>query len=62
LGAWVQCQVGKLQKGEDGTLVERLLTVVQTRRLQGQSVLRYRYEALAAHRSGLHSPSLLAAN
>jgi transposase len=42
--------------------VERLLTVVQTRRLQGRSVLRYLYEALVAHRSGLPSPSLLAAD
>jgi transposase len=42
--------------------VERLLTVVQTRRLQGRSVLRYLYEALVAHRSGLPSPSLLAAS
>lgn len=41
--------------------VERLLTVVQTRRLQGRSVLRYLYEALAAHRGGRPSPSLLAA-
>lgn len=41
--------------------VERLLTVVQTRRLQKRSVLRYLYEALVAHRSGLPSPSLLAA-
>ena len=41
--------------------VERLLTVVQTRRLQGRSVLRYLYEALVAHRSGLPSPSLLSA-
>jgi hypothetical protein len=40
--------------------VERLLTVVQTRRLQGRSVLGYLYEALVAHRSGLPSPSLLA--
>jgi transposase len=39
--------------------VERLLTVVQTRRLQGRSVLRYLYEALVAHRTGLPSPSLL---
>ena len=42
--------------------VERLLTVVQTRRLQGRSVLRYLYEALVAHRDGLPSPSLLAAD
>jgi transposase len=41
--------------------VERLLTVVQTRRLQGRSVLRYLYEALVAHRDGLPAPSLLSA-
>lgn len=41
--------------------VERLLTVVQTRRLQGRSVLRYLYEALVAHRNGLPTPSLLSA-
>jgi transposase len=40
--------------------VERLLTVVQTRRLQGQSVLRYLYDALVAHRNSLPTPSLLA--
>ena len=39
-------------------LVERLLTVVQTRRLQGRSVLRYLHEALVAHRKGLPAPSL----
>ena len=41
--------------------VERMLTVVQTRRLQGRSVLSYLYEALVAHRNGLPAPSLLAA-
>jgi transposase len=41
--------------------VERLLTVVQTRRLQGRSVLGYLYEALVAHRQNLPAPSLLAA-
>jgi len=41
--------------------VQRLLTVVQTRRLQGRSVLRYLHEVLVAHRNGLPSPSLLAA-
>jgi transposase len=40
--------------------VERMLTVVQTRRLQGRSVLGYLYEALVAHRKGLPAPSLLA--
>jgi transposase len=39
--------------------VERLLTVVQTRRLQSQSVLSYLHEALVAHRQGLPAPSLL---
>jgi transposase len=41
--------------------VERLLTVVQTRRLQGQSVLAYLHAALVAHRNGLPAPSLLSA-
>jgi len=41
--------------------VERMLTVVQTRRLQGRSVLGYLYKALVAHRQGLPAPSLLAA-
>jgi transposase len=40
--------------------VERMLTVVQTRRLQGRSVLGYMYEALVAHRKHLPAPSLLA--
>jgi transposase len=39
--------------------VERMLTVVQTRRLQGRSPLRYLYKALVAHRKGLPAPSLL---
>jgi transposase len=39
--------------------VERMLTVVQTRRLQGKSVLRYLHEALLAHRQGLPAPSLV---
>jgi transposase len=39
--------------------VERLLTVVQTRRLQGKSALDYLYAALVAHRNGLPAPSLL---
>lgn len=41
--------------------VERMLTVVQTCRLQGRSVLHYLYEALVAHRQGLPVPSLLSA-
>ena len=39
--------------------VERLLTVVQTRRLQGRPVLDYLYEALVAHRAGLPAPKLV---
>lgn len=39
--------------------VERILTAVQTLRLQGRPVLRYLHEALAAHRNGLQAPSLL---
>src|SRR5262249_17903709 len=39
--------------------VERLLTVVQTRRLQGRHVLDYLYEALVAHRAGLPAPKLI---
>lgn len=39
--------------------VERILTVVQTRRLQGQNVLEYLHSALAAHRAGQPCPKLL---
>ncbi len=41
--------------------VERILTVVQTLRLQGRPVLTYLYEALCAHREGLPAPKLLSA-
>ena len=39
--------------------VERILTVVQTRRLQGRNVLEYLEQALRAHREGNPSPHLL---
>jgi transposase len=39
--------------------VERILTVVQTRRLQQQNVLEYLHDALLAHRNGRPSPQLL---
>ena len=39
--------------------VERILTVVQTRRLQGHNVLEYLHDALRAHRNGQPSPQLL---
>lgn len=41
--------------------VERILTVVQTLRLQSRPVLTYLYEALCAHRKGLPTPKLLSA-
>jgi transposase len=41
--------------------VERLLTVVQTSRLQRRRVLDYLEEAIAAHRAGLPTPQLLTA-
>jgi hypothetical protein len=40
---------------------ERMLTVVQTRRLRGRSVPGYLYDALVAQRRGRPAPSLLAA-
>jgi transposase len=39
--------------------VERILTVVQTRRLQGKNVLDYLHDALVAHRQGTPCPKLL---
>jgi transposase len=39
--------------------VERILTVVQTCRLQGRNVLKYLHSAIQAHRSGLSCPCLL---
>lgn len=41
--------------------VERILTVVQTLRLQSRPVLTYLYDALCAHREGLPAPKLLSA-
>lgn len=39
--------------------VERILTVVQTRRLQGKSVLEYLHDAVVASRTGLPCPQLV---
>jgi transposase len=39
--------------------VERILTVVQTRRLQGKNVLEYLHDAVLAHRAGQPCPKLL---
>ena len=41
--------------------VERLLTVVQTLRLQKRPVLEFLYQSLVAHRAGLSAPKLLPA-
>jgi len=43
-------------------LVERILPVVQTRRLQGRPVLTYLDEALSVHRQGVSAPKLLPAD
>jgi hypothetical protein len=40
-------------------LVERMLTVVQSLRLQKRSVLAFLHEALCAHRSGTKMPQLV---
>lgn len=52
---------GSFGSGSEGgcRFVERILTVVQTLRLQGRPVLTYLYEALCAHRNGLSAPKLL---
>ena len=39
--------------------VERMLTVVQTLRLQNRPVLDYLHRAIVAHRAGLPAPQLL---
>jgi transposase len=39
--------------------VERILTVVQTRRLRGESVLEYLHDAVVAHRTDLPCPKLI---
>jgi transposase len=41
--------------------VERILTAVQTLRLQERSVLQFLHETIAAHRSGLEGPKLVLA-
>jgi transposase len=41
--------------------VERILTVVQTRKLQGRNVLDYLHDALRSHRTGKTCPKLLSA-
>ena len=55
---WRKKSVGS-QSEAGCRFVERLLTVVQTRRLQGRPVLDYLYEALVAHRAGRPAPKLI---
>ncbi len=45
--------------GNGCRFVERILTVVQTRRLQAKNVLDYLHEPVLAHRTGQPCPSLL---
>jgi len=47
------------QSEEGCRFVERILTVVQTRRLRGESVLEYLHDALVASRTGLRCPQLV---
>jgi transposase len=47
------------QSAEGCRFVERILTVVQTRRLQGRNVLSFLFDSLRAHRLGLPAPQLL---
>ena len=47
-------------RSEEGCrFVERILTTVQTRRLQGQSVLEFLHDALVASRARLPCPKLV---
>ena len=56
---WRKCAYGS--RSADGCrFVERMLTVVQTLRLQKRPVLHYLVAAVQAHRASLPSPSLLA--
>jgi transposase len=55
---WRKCSFGS-QSAAGSEFVARLLTAVQTLRLQQRSVLPWLVEALSAHRNGLPAPSLL---
>jgi transposase len=55
---WRKCAYGSWSE-EGCRFVERMLTVVQTRRLQKRPVLQYLMAAVQAHREGLPTPSLL---
>lgn len=55
---WRKCAYGSWS-AEGCRFVERMLTVVQTRRLQKRPVLHYLVVAIQAHRASLPTPSLL---
>ena len=55
---WRKCAYGSWSE-EGCRFVERMLTVVQTLRLQQRPVLRYLMASVQAHRAGLPTPSLL---
>ena len=50
------------QSADGCRFVERMLTVVQTLRLQGRAALTYLHDAIAAHRAGQLAPKLLIAD
>jgi transposase len=50
------------QSADGCRFVERMLTVVQTLRLQGRAALTYLHDAIAAHRAGQAPPKLLIAD
>lgn len=55
---WRTCACGSW-RADGCRFVERLLTVVQTQRLQKRPVLHYLVATVQAHRAGLPTPSLL---
>ena len=55
---WRKCSFGS-QSVAGGVFVARLLSAVQTLRMQQRPVLAWLVEALTAHRQGLPAPSLL---
>lgn len=55
---WRKCAYGSCSE-EGCRFVERMLTVVQTLRLQKRPVLQYLMASVQAHRAGLPTPSLL---
>lgn len=50
------------QSSDGCRFAERMLTVVQTLRLQGSAALTYLHDAIAAHRAGQPAPKLLIAD